>query len=153
MRQVHGRQRGAQLSRCQGARVAMGEHTGAVLDESQAMLADRSAHRGVFIADALSFFQQVSLERRDIVDLRRAGAPAHPIQSPDQVDRRRPGTGEVRADVVELREKPLPVGAVVVANAEHRAHGRGNADRRCAANAQAFDRLPHRLLGSHIEHR
>ena len=127
----------------QRAGVAVREDAVAVGQELRAVLSDGAAHAHVLVANGERLVQKPPLQigRRQGAIL--PGHLDHPVQRPGQVDGRGPGRGEKVRDGPQFPHEFLPARCGGVADPEHGAHGRRDADRRGASHAQLPDRLFH----------
>ena len=141
--EVHRRGGGAHAAGGQGTGVAVGQHAAGVhrqaVDEPEPVLADGPAHRRVFLVNLLRHPQQRLGRRRH--------DPLHAIDRPEQVDRRRPAGREVLA---AFGESALLAGLFVPLG-DDAAERRRDPDRRCAADAELLDGVPHVLHRAAVE--
>src|SRR5688572_25085658 len=107
------------------------------------MFSDRATHRGIFIIDAVGFFQK---SRRHLIERieasrEQAAEISHSIKCPKEIHRRWASTAEMLCHIFECRDPLWLVAWLCVSHTDHDTIRRGDADGRCTAHAKTFDRF------------
>ncbi len=125
----------------QSTGVAVGQNALPVAEQRGAVAADRAAHLPVFFVDGPGLSQEPCGNLVSRLAAKPRGRSLHPVQRPEQVDRRRAAGCKIVGDLFE----PLPQGACVAHNVldpEADTIGGGDADGRRTSDAQRLDGFP-----------
>ena len=128
------------------ARVAVGEDAVAILDQRQAILANRTAHADILFTDSHCLIVQQALDiayrKQPVV----RSDPLHAVQRPEQVDRRGPGGGQVILGLLELLIESVIIFGLDALGGQVNADGCCYADSRGTAYFEQIDSIPYVLL-------
>ena len=122
----------------QGARVAMGEYGGIVIEQFGAVLSDLPADSPVFLEDFVRFLQQPVSNLRRMLKGDFVEPSAHPLECPEEVHGRGPGAGK-SCDCLPYPGNDIGSRGQGFPGADNDAVRRGHADGRGAPDPKALN--------------